>query len=153
VGSVAFELLTTVILTWSRSPKPRVVGLKVTPAAEIHNYGCVGGTWEEPGALLAITEFYEKPDAEYAREHLLADGMNDGQFLTVFGQYVLQPDVFGYLRKHIENNVRERGEFQLTSALDILRQEHGFSGLMIDGKRFDIGHPDDYLETLQTFRG
>jgi len=55
------------------------------------------------------------------------------------------------LREHIENNVRERGEFQLTSALDRLRQEDGFLGLMIEGKRYDIGLPQYYLETLQTF--
>jgi UTP--glucose-1-phosphate uridylyltransferase len=47
--------------------------------------------------------------------------------------------------------VRERGEFQLTSALERLRQEEGFLGLMIDGRRFDIGLPQYYLETLQEF--
>jgi UTP--glucose-1-phosphate uridylyltransferase len=47
--------------------------------------------------------------------------------------------------------VRERGEFQLTSALDRLRQEDGFHGLIVDGKRYDIGLPEHYLETLWTF--
>jgi UTP--glucose-1-phosphate uridylyltransferase len=50
------------------------------------------------------------------------------------------------------HHVRERGEFQLTSVLDRLRQESGFLGLLIDGKRFDIGLPDYYLDTLQAFR-
>jgi UTP-glucose-1-phosphate uridylyltransferase len=40
----------------------------------------------------------------------------------------------------------------LTSALDRLRQEDGFFGLMIDGQRYDIGLPKHYLETLQTFK-
>jgi UTP--glucose-1-phosphate uridylyltransferase len=79
-------------------------------------------------------------------------GLPEGEYLTVFGQYIIQPELFGYLQENIENNVRERGEFQLTSVLDRLRQEHGFAGLVIDGKRFDIGQPDDYLETLRTFR-
>jgi UTP--glucose-1-phosphate uridylyltransferase len=48
--------------------------------------------------------------------------------------------------------VRERGEFQLTSCLDRLRQEDGFHGVVIDGRRFDIGLPEHYLETLRTFR-
>ena len=56
------------------------------------------------------------------------------------------------LKDNIDNNVRERGEFQLTSALDRLRQEDGFLGLVIDGTRFDIGLPDYYLETLQAYR-
>jgi UTP--glucose-1-phosphate uridylyltransferase len=51
----------------------------------------------------------------------------------------------------INNNLRERGEFQLTSALDRLRQDDGYHGLMVDGQRFDIGLPEYYRETLRTF--
>ena len=47
--------------------------------------------------------------------------------------------------------MRERGEFQLTSALDRLRQEDGFMGLVMDGRRYDLGLPEHYLETLRTF--
>jgi UTP--glucose-1-phosphate uridylyltransferase len=47
--------------------------------------------------------------------------------------------------------VRERGEFQLTSTLDRLRQEDGFLGLVVDGQRFDIGLPEYYLATLKAF--
>jgi hypothetical protein len=39
-------------------------------------------------------------------------------------------------------NLRERGEFQLSTVLDRLRQYDGLHGLMIDGDRFDIGIPD-----------
>jgi UTP-glucose-1-phosphate uridylyltransferase len=46
----------------------------------------------------------------------------------------------------------KRGEFQLTSALERLRKDEGFHGLVIDGVRFDIGLPDYYLDTLQNFR-
>ena len=48
--------------------------------------------------------------------------------------------------------MREHGEFQLTSTLDRLRQEDGFMGLVMDGTRFDIGRPEEYLETLVAFR-
>ena len=129
-----------------------VVGLKVTPAADIHNFGCVGGTWAERESLLAITELYEKPDPAYARAHLHVDGMDDGQFLTVFGQYVLTPQVFQYLDEHIAHNVRERGEFQLTSCLEHLRQEAGFTGYVVQGRRFDIGLPDAYRQAMIDFR-
>jgi UTP--glucose-1-phosphate uridylyltransferase len=69
----------------------------------------------------------------------------------VFGQYILNPIIFDFLEEHISNNARERGEFQLTSALDRLRQEDGFMGLVMDGRRYDIGLPEHYLETLSTF--
>jgi UTP--glucose-1-phosphate uridylyltransferase len=48
--------------------------------------------------------------------------------------------------------VRERGEFQLTGALDRLRREEGFLGLMIAGRRYDIGLPEAYVETVQRFQ-
>jgi len=129
-----------------------VVGLKVTPASEIHNFGCVTGVWEEKDSLLTVTEFYEKPDIEYARTHLHVDGMEDDLFLTIFGQYVLTPDVFHYLEEHITHNIRERGEFQLTSCLDKVRQEHGFTGYVVKGRRFDIGLPEAYRQTVIDFR-
>src|SRR5262249_24101907 len=116
-----------------------VIGLRQTPETELSNFGTVTGDWVEGQSLLNITEFAEKPTAEYARENLVVSGLPDGDYLTVFGQYLITPKVFTYLEEHIHNNVRERGEFQLTSALDRLRQEDGFMGLMIDGKRFDIG--------------
>ncbi len=107
--------------------------------------------WVEPGQRLNITEFAEKPTVDYARNHLRVPGLPDAEYLTVFGQYVIKPLLFDYLDEHIRHNVRERGEFQLTSALERLRQEDGFLGLIVDGRRFDIGLPDYYIETLTTF--
>ncbi|MFA9402077.1 MAG: sugar phosphate nucleotidyltransferase [Anaerolineales bacterium] len=129
-----------------------VLGLRQTPEGQIANFGTVTGVWLEENHLLNVTEFAEKPTADYARNNLQVGGLDKGSYLTVFGQYVIKPKLFDYLEEHITNNVRERGEFQLTSALDRLRQEDGFMGLMIDGQRFDIGLPEFYLETLQTFR-
>jgi UTP-glucose-1-phosphate uridylyltransferase/mevalonate kinase len=128
-----------------------VLGLRRTPESEIANFGTVAGVWLEEGRLLSVTEFAEKPTVNYARSNLRVPGLPDGEYLTVFGQYIIQPQLFEYLEEHITNNVRERGEFQLTSSLDRLRQEHSFVGLIMDGKRFDIGLPQYYLETLQSF--
>jgi UTP-glucose-1-phosphate uridylyltransferase/mevalonate kinase len=129
-----------------------VVGIKVTPAAAIHNFGCVAGLWEEPGSLLNVTEVYEKPDLQYAREHLHVEGLEDGFFLSLFGQYVLTPRIFDYLEELIGSNVRERGEFQLTSCLDRLRREEGLNGYVVKGERFDIGTPDSYREAVINYR-
>ena len=106
----------------------------------------------EENRLLNVTEFAEKPTADYARSNLRAPGLAEGEYLTVFGLYIIKPQIFEYLEEHIKNNVRERGEFQLTSALDKLRREDGFYGLIMDGMRFDIGLPDSYLESLAAFR-
>jgi UTP-glucose-1-phosphate uridylyltransferase/mevalonate kinase len=129
-----------------------VVGLKVTPGSEVRNFGCVGGVWENAGEVLSITEFHEKPDVEYARKHLQVEGMEPDTFLTVFGLYILKPRIFDLLDEHIRHSLRERGEFQLTSCLDELRQEDGFMGCVVKGRRFDIGLPEAYRQTMIEFR-
>jgi UTP--glucose-1-phosphate uridylyltransferase len=129
-----------------------VVGLRRTPEEHLASFGTVGGIWVEEGRVLNITEFAEKPTVDYARSNLVVNGLAPGEYLTLFGQYIIKPPLFDYLDQHIANNVRERGEFQLTSALDRLRQEDGFLGLIVDGCRYDIGLPDSYLETMQAFR-
>jgi UTP-glucose-1-phosphate uridylyltransferase/mevalonate kinase len=128
------------------------LGLMVTPGEQLRHFGCATGVWKEEGAALAITQFAEKPDVEYAREHLHITGMGDNNYLTVFGQYVLKPEIFTYLEEAIEHNMREGGEFQLTSCLDKLRQDDGFVGVLIKGRRFDIGIPEAYRQTMQDFR-
>jgi UTP-glucose-1-phosphate uridylyltransferase/mevalonate kinase len=125
-----------------------VVGLMVSPQDEIGKFGCVTGVWQKKNRLLSITDFAEKPTVEYAKEHLYAEGLDPESFLTISGQYVLTPKVFNVLEVNIQHNLRESGFFQLTSALDQLRIEEDFSGYLIQGKRFDIGSPDTYRQTL-----
>jgi UTP-glucose-1-phosphate uridylyltransferase/mevalonate kinase len=129
-----------------------VLGLRRTPEDMIANFGTATGVWiEDEEDLLSVTEFAEKPTADYARNNLRVPGLPEDEYLTVFGQYVIKPQIFDYIEEHIRHNVRERGEFQLTSTLDRLRQEDGFLGLVVDGQRFDIGLPEYYLATLKAF--
>lgn len=128
-----------------------VVGLKPMPADQVRHFGCVTGMWQTPGEILNITEFIEKPDAEFARTHLQVDGLEPDTFLTVFGIYIIKPQIFQLLEENIRSNIRERGEFQLTSCLDELRKLDGFVGCMVQGRRFDIGLPDVYRQTMIDF--
>jgi UTP-glucose-1-phosphate uridylyltransferase/mevalonate kinase len=129
-----------------------ILGLRRTPEDMIANFGTIAGVWLEDENILNVTEFTEKPTVDYARNNLRVPGLPEDEYLTVFGQYILKPQIFEFLEEHIQNNVRERGEFQLTSALDRLRREDGFHGLIVEGTRFDIGLPGSYLETLNTFQ-
>ncbi|MDF7799785.1 sugar phosphate nucleotidyltransferase [Pontiellaceae bacterium B1224] len=124
-----------------------VVGLRETPAEKVKQFGCATGVWEETNKL-SITEFAEKPSVEYAREHLETQNVKDDHVLTIFGQYILTPHIFQLLEENISRKMREGGAFQLTSCLDRLRQEEGFVGLRIKGRRFDIGNPEDYRQTI-----
>jgi UTP--glucose-1-phosphate uridylyltransferase len=66
--------------------------------------------------------------------------------------YILQSKILDYLEYNISHNLRERGEFQLTSCLDRLRQEEGITGYVVKGQCFDTGLPDVYRQTMFDFR-
>ena len=91
-----------------------MLGLKKTAEADIVNFGVVAGVWEEPGRLLSISEFAEKPNVEYTRTNLRVEVLEEGEYLTVFGRYIVKPQLFDYLEEHITNNVREPGKFAVT---------------------------------------
>jgi UTP--glucose-1-phosphate uridylyltransferase len=128
-----------------------ILGLRQTPEVQVGNFGTVAGVWIEDSRLLNITEFSEKPNIDYARQHLRVPGLPDHEYLTVFGQYIIMPEIFSILGDHITHNIRQNGEIQLTTAIDQLRKEMGFLGLIMDGVRFDIGQPQFYQNTIASF--
>jgi UTP-glucose-1-phosphate uridylyltransferase len=75
----------------------------------------------------------------------------EGLYLTLSGQYALCPSVMHLLGENIANHRRERGEYQLTSVLERVREQEGFQAVLMDGERFDIGVPMGYAHTLATF--
>ena len=125
-----------------------VVGLLKVSEEQVGMYGTVAGTWQGNERVLSITEFAEKPSLDYARENLRVEGLGEKEYLRLSGQYVLKPQIFEYIAENISHNVRERGEFQLTSCLDHLRREDGFVGYLVRGRSNDIGFPENYLRTL-----
>ncbi|MFB2770087.1 sugar phosphate nucleotidyltransferase [Pelatocladus sp. BLCC-F211] len=129
-----------------------VVGLTTISAEMIHKAGCVTGVWQKPDSILSLTQVYEKPTVEYAIQHLHVEGIPENEFLSIFGLYALTPTIFDFLEENINNKFRERGEFQLTTCLEQLRQKEGMTGYIVQGKSFDIGMPDVYLQTLIDFR-
>lgn len=129
-----------------------IVGLKRTHEKQISQYGTVSGMWLDEENILNITEFIEKPTIDYARCNLRIDRLEPDEYLTIFGMYVLLPEIFEYLRELMADNIRDHGEFQLTPALDMLRRTHGFLGAIVDGQRFDTGTPQAFVNTVIDFR-
>ncbi|MGK7901806.1 MAG: UTP--glucose-1-phosphate uridylyltransferase [Hormoscilla sp.] len=126
------------------------IGVRVTPSSEIHHYGCVTGTWQKD-AMLEVSEICEKPDINYARRHLHVEGMASEEFLSVFGLYLLTANIFQHLEENIKCDRRDRGEFQLTSCLEKLRQSEGIMGYVVKGKSFDTGLPQFYRQAMIEF--
>jgi len=128
-----------------------VIGLTIMSGEIIHKAGCVTGTWQEINSILSLTKLYEKPELEYARSHLHLAEMPEDKFLAVFGIYILDSKIFKYLETEINNNIRYKGEFQLTTCLDKLCQNEGAIGYLVKGQYFDTGMPEFYRQTIIEF--
>ena len=125
-----------------------VVGITVMHEDVIQKAGCVAGTWKTDKEILSISQIYEKPTLEYARQQLRVAGMAKDEFLGVFGMYIIEPVIFELLAAEITNNERFKGEFQLTTCLDKLRAQQGAIGYLVRGQYYDTGMPQFYRQTI-----
>jgi UTP--glucose-1-phosphate uridylyltransferase len=119
-----------------------------TPADRIHLFGVIRGIpLEGSGRLYQVDSIKEKPSVDYAARNLLTLGLAREAFLCHFGMHVFPPLIFGCIEQHIRDNIRENGEFQLTSAQDKMRaQLSRYYCLDVYGERYDTGIPFGLME-------
>lgn len=142
------------IEAYDRFCKP-MVSIHETPLEMVSHYGILAGKWEDKAdSVMEVEQFVEKPTAAYAEEHLAVKG-NDGQqrYYSVFGQYVLTPEVFAQLAEDVkESDARGDGkEVELTAALEKVRQRIGLMAVRLKGEMFDMGLPQTYRSTIVGF--
>jgi UTP--glucose-1-phosphate uridylyltransferase len=108
-----------------------ILAVQEVPAEQTHRYGIVDGT-PVRDRLLDVTRIVEKPAPADAPSRL-----------GVAGRYILTPGVF----HEIANQPRGvGGEIQLTDAISsLLRREKVFA-YRYDGKRYDCGSKDGFLQ-------
>ncbi len=144
--------MTQLINAYEKTGLP-VISMHKVPQEEVVHYGIMHGVWEnKEQTQLKLDAFCEKPSIEYAKEFLQVQRKNEkNNYYAVFGQYILTKEVFEVLGDDIQNNRTSGGEIQLTPALDRVRERIGMTGLLMDGKSYDIGLPEMYQRTLATF--
>ncbi len=122
-------------------------------AADLKGYGTIAGNrLQGRPELISITRIVEKPSIETARQSLRVSGLEEDEFLGWFGMHILSPAIFDVLGEMIDNDDRQKGEFQLTYAQELLRQRQGHFALEIqDGTRFDFGTPQDFANSIPRF--
>lgn len=126
-----------------------VSAVQQTPSELLHLFGTVRGTLiQEHPRVYDIDHIYEKPSVEYAEERLRVAGLLWGMYLCFFGMHAFTPGIFDSLQYAIDHDLREGGEFQLTSVQERLR-EGGERYLAFEavGDRYDIGIPFGYAQT------
>jgi UTP--glucose-1-phosphate uridylyltransferase len=123
--------------------------------AELSGFGTIAGKRRaENPRLIDVHYIVEKPDVQTARSRLRVDGLNQDEFLGWFGMHLLAPSIYDILEEMVKNDLRDKGEFQLTRAQEIQRQREGYLALeMPHAKRFDFGVPDDFVRSVQEFAG
>ena len=124
-------------------------------ANELKGYGTIAGTrCADNPCLIDVSLIVEKPALTVAREKLHVNDLPAGKWLGWFGLHLLAPSIYEVLEEMIRDDVRDHGEFQLTRAQEIQRQRGGYLALeMTAAERFDFGVPDDFVRSLQAFRG
>ena len=126
------------------------------PLEKVCYYGVTSGKWiDSKERVLNMSNITEKPTSAYAEENLgVSSTAIKGQksYYCAFGSYILTPDIFRQLKENIDNNVvNAKGEVELTTALEQVRQQVGLLGVRLDGKMFDIGVPNEYRTTMYNY--
>lgn len=125
-----------------------VSGVQQTPDDKLHLFGTVcGDPLGGDPATYEVREIKEKPTIEYAAEHLQTPGVKRGYYLCFFGMHIFPPSIFDCLKHHIDNNICEKGEIQLTSSQEMLRSQERYVAVETHGERYDMGVPFGYVET------
>ena len=122
-----------------------MVSIHTVPLAEVSHYGIMSGVWEnKERTILNVSVMHEKPKASYAEEFLgVRDAEGQKEYYSVFGQYILTPDVFAQLADDIQKADAEGDktrEIELTAALEAVRQKSGMMGVRLNGMMFDMGN-------------
>jgi UTP--glucose-1-phosphate uridylyltransferase len=124
-------------------------------AGELKGYGTIAGRRRRDNPrLIDVSLIVEKPAVTVAQEKLHVDGLPESTWLGWFGMHLIEPSIYEILGEMIRDNIRDNGEFQLTRAQEIQRQREGYLALEMTGaERFDFGVPDDFVRSIQAFRG
>ena len=133
-----------------------LLGVYPVPLSTVSHFGIMSGVWEDKDErVLRVKTFVEKPKASYAEEFLgVKNKAGDKEYCSVFGQYILTPEVFMQLREDIAEADAagdKTKEIELTSALEAVRSRSGMIGLRLKGLRYDMGNPAALVETVTEY--
>jgi len=113
-----------------------IVAVEEIPKEDTHKYGVIAGEFLNDN-LVKVNNMVEKPDPKDAPSNL-----------AIIGRYILTPDIFDVLR---ETNPGKGGEIQITDALLELAKQGKVLAYKFEGRRFDCGSVDGFVEATNYF--
>jgi len=109
-----------------------IVLLEQVDPDRVSRYGIIDGEQIEDG-LYQVKDFIEKPSPKEAPSNL-----------AIAGRYIFTPDISNYLEKTAPG---KGGEIQLTDAMKLMVQERKMYGVVLAGKRCDVGNKQGFIKT------
>ena len=133
-----------------------MVSIHPIPLAEVSHYGILSGVWEDKdNTILNVSVMHEKPKASYSEEFLgVRNKDGEKEYYSVFGQYILTPEVFVQLEADVQKADAEGDttrEIELTAALEAVRQKSGMIGVRLKGIMYDMGNPNAIRNCVRYF--
>ena len=133
-----------------------MVSIHPIPLIEVSRYGILHGRWEDKDrTMLHVDTMMEKPKSSYAEDFLGVRNKNgEKEYYSVFGQYILTPEVFAQLHEDIMQKEMEGDhvtEIELTSALEAVRKRSGMMGYRLKGRMYDMGNPEALRRCVEEY--
>ncbi len=132
------SVLTQMMEIYVEHPDCCVVAIEEIPKEHTNKYGVIAGE-EIEANLFKVNNMVEKPDPKDAPSNL-----------AIIGRYILTPEIFSVLEK---TQPGKGGEIQITDALLTLAQQGNVLAYKFEGKRFDCGSVDGFVEATNYFYG
>ncbi len=113
-----------------------IVAVEEIDPEQSNKYGVIDGNFIDD-TLVRVTNMVEKPEPKDAPSNL-----------AIIGRYILTPDIFNILR---ETKPGKGGEIQITDALLTQAKQGKVLAYKFQGKRFDCGSVDGFVEATNYF--
>lgn len=114
-----------------------VIAIEEVPQNQTNRYGIIAGNLIDNDSIYRVTDMIEKPEPQDAPSNL-----------AIIGRYILTPDIFQILR---DIKPGKDGEYQITDALLTQAMNGKVIAYKFQGRRFDCGSIEGYLEATNYF--
>jgi UTP--glucose-1-phosphate uridylyltransferase len=121
---------------YKKYPNHCIVAIEEIPMKDTNKYGVISGV-EIENNIFKIDNMVEKPESKDAPSNL-----------AIIGRYILIPEIFEIIKT---TKPGKGGEIQITDALLTLAKQGKVIGYKFDGKRFDCGSIDGFMDATNFF--
>jgi UTP--glucose-1-phosphate uridylyltransferase len=130
------SVLSQMTKVYEKYPDHCIVAVEEIPMSDTNKYGVIAGLNIEEN-IIKVDNMVEKPEPKDAPSNF-----------AIIGRYILTPEIFDI----IENTPAGKGgEIQITDALLTLAKQGKVLAYKFDGKRFDCGSIDGFVEATNHY--